>query len=158
MWLRLSLVVAALVSLVGCAASAPMSPARTSTSKQHMGPRECTARLVVHSVSVRRGCTIDERVTQAPGQLTMPCRGAGPVRATFGASVFAGEVNASGEIDLAIETGFDFTDGCHWTTKQRIRGRVGESAWSYEYREEADPGQSRCAAGCVASAEVRVEP
>lgn len=143
---------------LGCAAAAPITPAMTRSSKQHTGARVCTAELEVHSVTVRRGCTIDERVTQAPGRLEMPCRGAGPPRATFGTSVFEGAVTASGEIDVGIETGFDFTDGCHWRTKQRIRGRVGDSSWSYEYREEPDAGQRGCAAACIASAEVRVSP
>ncbi len=115
----------------------------------------CGATLTVYDVRVRAGCTIDERVSGTPGVLTYPC-GGGPATATFGASVFTGAVTATGDVDLSIRTGFDFTDGCHWQTKQYLRGNVNSGALSYEYREEPDEGQVGCAGACVANASVTV--
>ena len=115
----------------------------------------CGATLRVYDVRVRAGCTIDERVTGAPGILSYPC-GGGPATATFGASVFTGAVSAAGDVDLSIRTGFDFTDGCHWETKQYLRGNVNSGALAYEYREEPDDGQRGCAGACIANASVTV--
>jgi len=115
----------------------------------------CGATLRVYDVRVRASCTIDERVTAAPGVLTYPCEG-GPATATFGESVFAGTVGPTGDVDLSIRTGFDFTDGCHWETKQYLRGNLSSGALAYEYREEPDSGQSGCAGACIASASVTV--
>lgn len=114
----------------------------------------CSASLRVHDVSARSGCVIDERVTAAPGTLVYPCEG-GAASASFGSSVFQGTVSASGEVTLDLQTGFDFTDRCHWTTKQSIRGSLS-GGLAYEYREEPDPGQSGCAAACLGTASVAV--
>jgi hypothetical protein len=116
----------------------------------------CGATLRVYDVRVRAGCTIDERVTGAPGILSYPC-GGGPATASFGASVFAGAVSPAGDVDLSIRTGFDFSDGCHWETKQYLRGNLNSGALAYEYREEPDDGQRGCAGACVATASVTVE-
>lgn len=115
----------------------------------------CGATLRVIDVRVRAGCTIDERVSGTPGILTYPC-GGGPATATFGASVFGGAVSPAGDVDLSIRTGFGFTDGCHWETKQYLRGNVNSGALAYEYREEPDEDQVGCASACVASASVTV--
>jgi hypothetical protein len=115
----------------------------------------CSATLQVHGVSVRSGCQIDERVSGAPGTLVYPCEG-GAASASFGASVFQGTVSATGEVTLDLQTGFDFTDRCHWTTKQSIRGSLVSGGLAYEYREEPDPGQRGCAAACLGTASVAV--
>ncbi|WP_157068717.1 hypothetical protein [Sandaracinus amylolyticus] len=115
----------------------------------------CTTTVRVYDVTVREGCVIDERVTSAPGSLSYPCEG-GAASATFGPSVFQGTVSASGEVTLDLQTGFDFSDRCHWTTKQAIRGMLGTGVLAYEYREEPDPGQHGCAAACVGTASVAV--
>lgn len=115
----------------------------------------CGATLRVYDVRVRAGCTIDERVSGAPGVLSYPCEG-GAATATFGASVFAGAVSPAGDVDLSIRTGFDFTDGCHWETKQYLRGNLNSGALAYEYREEPDEGQRGCAGACIANASVTV--
>ena len=116
----------------------------------------CSAMLVVHDVQVRAGCRIDERVTQAPARLTYPCAG-GRATASFGASRFEGAVDRTGVVDIEIQTHFDFSDHCHWTTKQEITGSLHSGALAYEYREEPDRGQHGCASACVATAAVRVE-
>ncbi len=115
----------------------------------------CGATLSVYDVSVGSGCVIDERVTGAPGYLSYPC-GGGPATASFGGSVFSGSVGPSGDVLLEIATGFPFTDGCYWQTKQFIRGNLGSGVLGYEYREEPDPGQRGCASACLGTAYVRV--
>ena len=117
---------------------------------------ECGAMLVVYDVQVRATCQIDERVTRAPGRLTYPC-GGGPAVAWFADSAFAGTVDAAGNVAIEIQTGFDFSDGCRWTTKQQIQGNLGQGALRYSYREEPNEGQRGCANACLASATVRVE-
>lgn len=119
-------------------------------------PSQCGGTLVVYDVQVRAGCSIDERVTRAPGRLSYPC-GGGPAEAWFADSRFAGVVDASGNVMLEIQTGFDFSDGCHWTTKQQISGNLSQGALGYEYREEPDRGQRGCAAACLATATVRTQ-
>ena len=116
----------------------------------------CSAMLVVYDVQVRSGCRIDERVTAAPARLTYPCAG-GRASASFGGSRFDWTVSGTGDVDIQIQTGFDFSDGCHWTTKQEITGSLHTGALSYAYREEPDRGQHGCAGACVASASVRIE-
>lgn len=118
-------------------------------------PATCRASLRVYDLRVRPGCTIDERVSGAPGVLEYPC-GGGPASATFGASRFSGVVSASGDVELEIRTAFHFSDGCDWETKQFLRGNVGSGALSYEYREEPEPGQAGCAAACVSTGSVAV--
>lgn len=117
---------------------------------------ECGAMLVVYDVQVRSGCRIDERVTRAPGRLSYPC-GGGPAQAWFADSQFVGTVDAAGNVMVEIQTGFPFSDGCQWTTKQQIMGNLGAGALRYEYREEPDRGQRGCAAACVATATVRMQ-
>ena len=115
----------------------------------------CSATLSVYDVNVGSGCVIDERVTGGPGYLTYPC-GGGPASVSFAGSVFSGTVSGSGDVLLEISTGFPFSDGCYWQTKQFIRGNLGSGVLGYEYREEPDPGQYGCAAACLGTAYVRV--
>lgn len=115
----------------------------------------CSASLRVYDVRVRAGCVIDERVTASPGTLVYPC-GGGPASVSFGASTFTGTVSPNGDVNLEIRTGFPFSDGCHWETKQFITGNLASSALAYEYREEPDPGQRGCAAACLGTASVTV--
>jgi hypothetical protein len=115
----------------------------------------CSASLRVYDVRVRSGCVIDERVTASPGTLVYPC-GGGAATVSFGASTFTGMVSPNGDVNLEIRTGFPFSDGCHWETKQFITGNLASSALAYEYREEPDPGQRGCAAACLGTASVTV--
>jgi len=120
----------------------------------HPGSR-CESQLSVGPVQTRPGCQIDERVSQQTTTLSHPCSGDGPASAAFADAVFEGGVNG-GELDIAIETVFDFSDGCRWRTKQRIQGPLGAGALSYSYEEQPEPGQRGCAEGCVASATAQV--
>lgn len=171
--IRASALLLAAVALISCTprrrAEPAAAPAATSTggslvivsggaSYTDPGPASsgtCGVTLAVYDVNVRAGCVIDAQVTAAPATLSFPC-GGGPAAISFGRSAFTGTVDGAGNVDLSLRTGFDFTDGCHWETKQFIRGNLGSGALSYEYREEPDAGQAGCAAACLGTAAVRV--
>lgn len=114
----------------------------------------CTALLVVRRTRGAAGCTIDERVTHAPGLLEYPC-GGGPATATFGASRFTGTV-MNGAVNLGLSTRFHFSDGCDWESVQTIQGDLGGGPMVYSYAEAPLPGQARCANACRAWGAVTV--
>ncbi|MFO0652005.1 MAG: hypothetical protein U0326_37645 [Polyangiales bacterium] len=116
----------------------------------------CSATIAVAPVHTRAGCEIDERVSAQSTTVTFPC-GGGPAQATFSDAAFGGSVTAEGAVELSLRTTFDFRDGCHWETKQEIRGVLASGALEYTYVERPLPGQQRCARGCEAAASVRVE-
>lgn len=121
--------------------------ATTST----LSTNECQLTLSVGRIQARAGCQIDERVSGQTAVMTYPCDG-GAATAAFGTSVFTGSV-VGGEVDVAIETTFPFSDGCQWRSKQRIAGTLG-APLVYTYDESPEPGQGRCAPGCTASGSV----
>lgn len=166
--MRIGLVVCLVVSVSGCHRRAVVveesAPPPSSggvvvvtgtVETGAMSSGTCSATLSVYDVNVGSGCVIDERVTGGPGYLTYPC-GGGPASASFNGSVFSGTVSGNGDVLLEISTGFPFSDGCYWQTKQFIRGNLGSGVLGYEYREEPDPGQYGCAAACLGTAYVRV--
>lgn len=115
----------------------------------------CQMTLEVGVVRTRPGCEIDERVSGQTAVLSYGC-GDGPASASFADATFTGAVT-NGSLDVAIETAFQFTDGCTWRTKQRIQGVLASGGLQYTYEEQPDPGQQGCAAGCLADAPVRVD-
>ena len=118
------------------------------------GATTCQNQIEVGVVHTRAGCQIDERVSAQRTILTHSC-GDGPASAAFADAVFEGGVSG-GQLDISIETVFQFTDGCTWRTKQRISGFMSGGALSYHYEEQPDPGQRGCARGCLADAQVQV--
>jgi len=137
-------------------ATTPISTPATATVAVAPGPgAQCQSQLEVGRVQTRPGCQIDERVSQQTTVLTHPCGGDGPASATFADAVFQGNVNA-GELDVSIETFFDFSDGCRWRTKQRLQGTLASGQLAYSYEEQPTAGQRGCAQGCFASATARV--
>ncbi|MCB9591212.1 MAG: hypothetical protein H6719_00655 [Sandaracinaceae bacterium] len=151
--------VAALALLVfGCgsrrAPNVVVTPAQTSVVVAPAGGGSCQSTLAVGPVRTRPGCTIDERVSGQTTALSHAC-GDGPAAASFADARFEGGVT-NGQLDIAIETAFDFSDGCRWRTKQRIQGTLASGQLAYTYEEQPDPGQRGCAQGCLANAEVQV--
>lgn len=126
---------------------APTQPAQRETV--------CTVRLVVRQTQGAAGCFIDERVTGAPGVLRYPC-GGGPATAAFRNGTFAGRVDASGVVSLALQTHFHFSDGCDWQSAQSITGTI-TGALSFQYGESPVAGQQRCAPSCHAEGSVEVQ-
>lgn len=113
--------------------------------------RICQKQLVVARTEGAEGCFIDERVTQTPGTLRYPCEGNGWVKAVFGQAMFIGRLDG-GALDLVLNTEFDYSDGCQWTTDQHLRGALSSPGLDYSYAERPRPGQQRCAGSCSARA------
>ena len=91
--------------------------------------------------------------------MLFPCSGTGVVEAAFGEHRFDGSMN-DGTMVLNLTTEIDWEDGCHWQTKQRIRGelrREGKDAkstklsWTYS---EAPVSGSGCYGACKASTDI----
>lgn len=116
----------------------------------------CTKRIVVARTEGAEGCFIDERVTQTPGVVRYPCGGTGWAKATFGHALFLGHVE-SGQVDLVLNTEFDFSDGCVWTTEQHLRGAIDGDALEYSYAERPRPNQRGCSTSCSAHARANIE-
>ncbi len=121
-------------------------------------PRDrCTTRLRVAPIKTKDGCTLDERISHGNGTLFYPCSGEGPAEAVFGEHRFVGRL-ADGTMSLALTTELDWEDGCHWETKQSIRGELkrepGKRArlvWSYS---EAPVTGTSCFGSCRATADI----
>ncbi len=141
-----------LAAAAGLPPAAIASTHRVASSARQFVNGNCTARLIVAQLRVQSGCTIDQRITQAPGVLEYAC-GGGWARASFGASAFAGTFRG-GVINLQIRTAFPFTDGCNWQTQQRIFGVLASGNLSYSYLESPMPGQTNCARPCGATGAV----
>jgi hypothetical protein len=121
----------------------------------------CHRSVVVTSLEVPPGCFVDTvpKLGQK-GTLTYPCEGDGEARLTFGTKAFAG-ASLGGKLEMCTGTEYPFSDGCRWTSAQRIRGRLGMGSLAFEYGEAPKVGQANphrsCARACSASGSVRVE-
>ncbi len=109
----------------------------------------CALTLQLAQLDARSRCTIDARVAQGAGALTYACSG-GAAELRFGETVFAGTFDGR-NFHLEVQTTFPFSDGCQWGTKQEVTGALGDSVFSYSYREAPEPGYSGCAAACFAT-------
>jgi hypothetical protein len=104
-------------------------------------------------------CQLDERLTRGPGTLTFPCSGEdGEAEGVFGEHHFVGTI-ASGTLSLDLTTELDWDDGCHWETRQGIRGDFREGkrsklSWTYSERPVAG---TKCAGSCKAQADIEIE-
>lgn len=152
--LRRALPLALALVALGCGARRAANVVIAPTPVVGTAASGCQRTLEVGVVRTRAGCEIDERVSGQTTVLTYGC-GDGPASASFADATFTGGVT-NGALDVAIETAFQFTDGCTWRTKQRIQGVLASGQLQYSYEEQPDPGQQGCAAGCLADAPVRV--
>jgi hypothetical protein len=118
----------------------------------------CTRRVVVASISRSSPSCFTDTVIEdgQQGTVTLPCEGDGPVTLRFGAAVFTGS-QIGGSLEACDGTEFDWSDGCSWTSAQRVRGKVGSGELTFSYGEAPKAGQQHCAWACTATASVRVE-
>jgi len=157
---RAALLVAIVTSVMVAAAARAEIRELRARLPQHPPPSGveaiCTKRLVVARTEGAEGCFIDERVTQTPGVVRYPCTGTGWAKATFGHALFLGRIE-QGQVDLTLNTEFDFSDGCVWTTDQRLRGAITGDALDYTYAERPRSNQRGCSTSCRAHARARIE-
>jgi hypothetical protein len=117
----------------------------------------CSARLRAAPIKTKEGCTLDERISRGSGTLLYPCSGDGAVEAIFGEHHFQGRL-VDTSVSVALTTELDWEDGCHWETKQAIRGELKRDAgkppklvWTYS---EAPVSGTSCFGACRASADI----
>lgn len=117
----------------------------------------CSARLHAAPINTKEGCTLDERISHGAGTLFYPCSGDGPVEAVFGEHRFQGKLTGVA-LSLALTTELDWEDGCHWETKQAIRGELKREGgkhpklvWTYS---EAPVTGTSCFGSCRATADI----
>jgi len=142
-------------------ASAALSlapPALPTSSKPAAAEGRCTARLVAEPIQTGAGCELDERISRGPGLLVFPCTGGGEAEAIFQEHRFHGTVEGP-TLALTSTTELDWQDGCHWETRQTIRGSViggkpTKLVWTYSERPVSGTG---CYAACRARAELAAD-
>ncbi|HSO31453.1 MAG TPA: hypothetical protein VLT33_03025 [Labilithrix sp.] len=120
------------------------------------GPR-CQRTVTLSAVSTRPSCYVDT-VAHAgdTGTLTYPCEGDGEATLTFGNRAFAG-ASVGGKINVCTGTEYPWSDGCKWTSAQRVTGTVASGSLRFTYGEAPKVGEHDCWSACDATATVRVE-
>lgn len=145
------------VTIAPVSAPAPLSIA--ASSPKHDASDRCSARLRPAKIKTAANCQLDERLTRGPGVLVFPCAGAdGDAEAIFGEHHFVGNVSG-GVLILDLSTELDWDDGCHWQTRQGIRGGLppgSRTKLSWTYTERPVAGV-QCAGSCTAQADIDVE-
>lgn len=121
----------------------------------HIGPSSgpmCTRSVTLGAISKRESCYVDTVAQPGDvGTLTYPCDGDGEATLTFGNKTFSGAVE-SGKVDVCTGTEYPFSDGCTWSSAQRISGNVAGGSLRFTYGEAPKPNQHECAQACGASA------
>ena len=130
----------------------PLAPAPPLATRER-----CSARLTAGAIKTGAGCTLDERLSGGEGLLLFPCSGTGAVEAVFGEHRFQGRLTET-TVTLALTTELDWEDGCHWETKQAIRGELKRErgthpklVWTYS---EAPVTGTSCFGSCRATADI----
>ena len=127
----------------------------------HVGPSSgpmCTRSVTLGAISKRESCYVDTVAQPGDtGTLTYPCEGDGEATLSFGNRTFSGAV-VSGKVDVCTGTEYPFSDGCTWSSAQRISGNVDGSSLRFTYGEAPKPkaGQQSCAEACGATATLRM--
>jgi hypothetical protein len=127
----------------------------------------CTARLRPGTIQTNPSCTLDERLSRGNGMLLYPCSGDGSVEAVFAEHRFVGKLTGTSLV-LALTTELDWEDGCHWETKQGLRGELhrdeggskrSKLAWTYSERPVSGPNGSTlgCYGTCRATADIEID-
>ena len=117
----------------------------------------CKRTVTVTSMDAPASCFVDTVMKMGQtGTLSFPCEGDGEARLTFGKKSFAG-ASIGGRLEMCAGTEYPFSDGCRWTSAQRVTGRVAMQSLSFSYGEAPKAGQHKsCASACSATGTVRV--
>ena len=60
-----------------------------------------------------------------------------------------------GTLELKTSSELDYTDGCHWTSQQTIKGALAEKSLGWTYAESAT-GPTQCLPPCDATADIAI--
>jgi hypothetical protein len=123
---------------------------RLCTPGLSLGADVCTRRVEMGVLLLSSSsCFVDViPVPREVGTLTFDCDGGG-AELRFDGGVFVGSAE-NGIVTLCAGTEFDYSDGCHWASAQRVEG-APSSTLRFGYEEHAVEGRS-CASECSASA------
>jgi hypothetical protein len=120
------------------------------------GPK-CQRKVVITSISTRPSCFVDTVAKSGDtGTLTFPCDGDGEATLTFGTRSFAG-ADVGGKVNVCTGTEYPWSDGCTWTSAQRVTGSITSGTLDFTYGEAPRPGQNNCARACDAHGTVRIQ-
>ncbi|MBX3193434.1 MAG: hypothetical protein KF819_41010 [Labilithrix sp.] len=124
----------------------------------------CTKTVVVTSLASQPGCFTDTVVAVGQrGTLRYPCDGEGPASLGFSSKTHGSKQFDGGgskrAVDVCTGTEFDFSDGCTWTSAQRVSGSIERGTLQFAYGEAPKAGQESkaCASACTARGTLRVE-
>jgi hypothetical protein len=118
----------------------------------------CQRSLVVTSLlRSNPRCFVDAVVAVGQqGLLIYPCNADGPATITFGTRGFTGAY-IGGVVDVCTGTTFPWSDGCQWTSAQRIVGPLASGALAFTYAEAPAQGQSACLRPCSAQGTLQLQ-
>lgn len=124
---------------------------------KNSGPT-CKRDVVVTSLSSEPFCFVDTIVQQGQqGTLTFPCDGDGAATLSFGGRSFVGAA-IGGQVEACTGTQYPFSDGCTWTSAQRVTGSIANGTLHFAYGEAPKAGEDTrlCARACTARGTVRI--
>jgi hypothetical protein len=90
------------------------------------------------------------------GTLSFPCAGDGEATLRFGALAFEG-AEIDGRASVCTGTQFPWSDGCTWTSAQRVSGDVRSGALRFDYGEAPKAGERGCMSACSATGTLAVD-
>lgn len=154
---------AAVVTAHGSAGHDVISTSRTVCSPPkglaaNTGPT-CTRIVTLSSITKRASCFVDTVAREGDqGTLTYPCEGDGEATLSFGNRSFSGaSLGGGGNVNVCTGTEYPWSDGCSWTSAQRVTGSVASGTLRFTYGEAPKAGELNCAGSCTATATVRIQ-
>lgn len=119
---------------------------RLCTPGLPLGADACARRVEMGVLRLSSSsCFVDViPASREEGTLTFDCDGGG-AELRFGSGAFVGRYQ-EGVVTLCAGTEFDFSDGCHWASAQRVEGSLS-SILTFSYEEHAVMG-GPCASEC----------
>jgi hypothetical protein len=130
-----------------------------ATDAGSIGANPCKRSLKVGTITVSMPtCYIDLAMKYADvGTLLYDCSPTGAASATFSTPrVFFGTYDGS-KVDICTGTIFHWSDGCIWSSSQRISGDPKGKTLTFTYTEKPAKGGS-CMPPCTATGPISIEP
>ncbi len=132
--------------------------ARCPTPPDGGAPTSCGRVLTIVSITPSsKTCFLDLGLSYVggPGTLSFVCQGRYAHADFDKAPGFAGSYD-NDFVDVCFGTTFKYSDGCTWSTAQRISGTLASGVLQFEYSEAPILG-SACASPCSATGVISVQ-